>query len=141
MKINLEKGKVKCYERKTSECSAELGVSCLIMQKHHGHCAELDVCSISEKYLSCNKKENIGTLGRVGRKVSENAKCRIITQSWTSGVRLDVHGMSEKYSSRNIVPPTINPPVPVPTPVLLREEVSQHEDNIMLIYFWYMFIV
>ena len=45
MKTNLEKGKVKCYERKTSEHLAELGVSCLIMQKRHGHCAESDVRS------------------------------------------------------------------------------------------------
>ena len=55
MKMNLEKGKVKCYERKTSEHSAELGTSCLIVQKCHGHCTESDVCSISEKYLNHNK--------------------------------------------------------------------------------------
>ena len=48
---------------KTSEHSAELGASCPIMKKRRGHCAALDVCSNSEKYLSRNKKENIGTLG------------------------------------------------------------------------------
>ena len=62
---------------KTSEHLAKLGASCLIMKKRRGHCAESDVRSNSEKYLSCNKKENIGTLGRVGREVSNNAKCRI----------------------------------------------------------------
>ena len=77
MKINLEKGKVKCYERKTSEHSAELGASCPIMKKRCGHCAESDVHSISEKYLSRNKKENIRTLGQVGREVSDNAKRHI----------------------------------------------------------------
>ena len=85
-------------------------------------------------------KENIGTLGQIGRELSDNektpwplrtsavyqrniwvvtkrktsehsaelgARCPImqnatsITRSWTSGVRPDVHGMSEKYSSHN----------------------------------------
>ena len=50
MKTNLEKGKVKCYERKTSEHSAELGMSCPIMQKCRGHCAESDVgCPESDR--------------------------------------------------------------------------------------------
>ena len=77
MKVNLEKGKVKCYERKTLEHSAKLGVSCPKMKKHRSHCTESDVHSISEKYLSHNKKENIGTLGQVGCEVSDNAKCHI----------------------------------------------------------------
>ena len=53
---------------KRLECLAELGVSCPIMKKCRGHHAESDVWSqpdirsISEKYLSCNKRENIGTL-------------------------------------------------------------------------------
>ena len=47
MKINLEEGKVKCYERKTSEHLAELGVSCPIMKKRHGHCAESDIWSLT----------------------------------------------------------------------------------------------
>ena len=150
MKINLEKGKVKCYERKTLEHSAELGASCPIMQKHRGHCAESDICSISEKYLNCNKKgkhrntwpscasclimqktpqplRRVGHLesGRMSAVYQRNvwvvtkkealehspelgARCPIIqnaasiTRSWTSGVRLDVRGMLEKYSSRNM---------------------------------------
>ena len=32
---------------------------------------------MSEKYLSRNKKENIGTLGQVGCEVSDNAQRRI----------------------------------------------------------------
>ena len=46
------------------------------MKKRCSHRVELDIrsqpdmCSISEKYLSCNKRENIGTLGQVGCKVS-----------------------------------------------------------------------
>ena len=59
---------------KTLEHSAELGTSCPIMKKCRGHCAESDVHSKSEKYLSHNKKENIGTLSRVGCEVSDNAK-------------------------------------------------------------------
>ena len=32
---------------KTLDHSAELGMSCLIMRKRHGHCAELDVRSLT----------------------------------------------------------------------------------------------
>ena len=46
--------------------------------------------------------ENIGTLGRVGHELSNNAKnTAAIVQSWTSGVRPDVRSISEKYLSRN----------------------------------------
>ena len=62
---------------KTLEHSAKLGASCLIMKKRCSHCAESDVRSNSEKYLSRSKKENIGTLSRVGRELSNNAKHHI----------------------------------------------------------------
>ena len=135
MKINLEEGKVKCYERKnigtlgrvgcelsdntknataiaqsrtsgvrpdvcsisekylnrnkkgkTSDCSAELGMSCPIMQKRRGHCAESDVHRISEKYLTCNKRKTSGHLPKLGTRCPIMQSVASIARSWTSGV-------------------------------------------------------
>ena len=79
-------------------------MSCLIMKKRRSHCTESDVwsqpdiCGILEKYSRCNKRENIGTLSRVGR------ECPIMNKCCSHRTESDVRGISEKYSSRNTIP-------------------------------------
>ena len=70
MKIILEKGKAKHYEK---EKHRNTWPNWVIMKNSVAIVwSQPDICGISEKYSRCNKRENIGTLGWVGHKVSNN---------------------------------------------------------------------
>ena len=74
------------------------------MQKRRGHCTESDVRRISEKYLTCNKRKTSGHSAKLGTRCPIMQSVASLARSWTSGVRPDVRGMSEKYLSHNTSP-------------------------------------
>ena len=108
MKINLEEGKVKCYERKNIGTLSQIG--CKLSDNEKTPWPLRRVGRLESDRMSAVYQRNIWVITK--RKTSEHlaelgAKRPImqnatsITWSWTSGVRPDVRGMSEKYLSHN----------------------------------------
>ena len=99
------------WKGKTSEHSAELGASCPIMKKmpwplRSVGCPESDRTSavIQRNIWVVTKRKTLEHSAELGMRCPIMQNIASITRSWTSGVRPDIRGMLEKYSSRNTHP-------------------------------------
>ena len=108
MNINLEEGKVKCYERKNIGTLGRVGRELSDNTKmpwplrRVGHPESDRTSAVYQRNIwIVTKREPLDRSAELGTSCPIMQNAVAIAQGWTSGVRPDVCGMSEKYSSRN----------------------------------------